>query len=192
MDPQIISAVIGAIATIGAVVIGWRLQEKKSRTRPSVGMNPSHTNIAVPSQHTGESSNSNADVSSDSSASTVMKPAPITVPEIVEAINSAPPFQKDFIAQQYKGIVVKWTGYLKEAQEDFRDKASVRVNLNVERDTIVGPSFWFTDKTARFPEIRTLKRTTAICVVGEILSASGAGLYVDLKPISVEVLKDQA
>jgi hypothetical protein len=116
----------------------------------------------------------------------------ITVKEIVEAINAAPPFQKDQIAKQYNGIKVKWTGYLKEAKEDYRDKESVRVNLNVERDEIVGYSFWFTVKVAKIPEIRALKRKSAICVVGEIVSASGEGLCVDLKPNTVEVVEHYA
>lgn len=116
----------------------------------------------------------------------------ITVKEIVEAINAAPPFQKDQVAKQYNGIKVKWTGYLKEAKEDFYDKKSVRVNLNVKRDTIIGHSFWFTEKIAKVPEIRALKRDSAICVFGEILGASGEGLCVYLKPITVEVLESHA
>jgi len=122
----------------------------------------------------------------------VTKLSQITVKEIIEAINSAPPFQKNRIAEQYNGIKVKWTGYLKEAKEDFRDKESVLVNLNVNRDTIIGHSFWFTEKLAKLPEIRTLKRESEICVVGEILSSSGDGLCVDLKPITVEVLESFA
>ena len=193
MDPQVIAAVILSIATVAAVVIGWWLQEKKSHKEPSVGSKAFEPDIKVLHQHTEEKSKTAVDANSHHSGiAQVTTLSKITVKEIVEAINTAPPFQKDQIAKQYNGIKVKWTGYLKEAKEDFLDKESVRVNLNVKRDTIIGHSFWFTEKIAKVPEIRALKRDSAICVFGEILSASGEGLCVDLKPITVEVLESHA
>lgn len=114
----------------------------------------------------------------------------ITVEEIVGTINSAPPFQKEEISKKYVGIKVKWIGYLREAKEDYQDKDSVRVNLNIDKNKMSGYSFWFTEKVSKFPEIRTLKSMSAIRVTGEIISASGEGLFVDLKPLAIEVVKD--
>lgn len=193
MDPQIIGAVIVSIATVAAVVIGWWLQEEKSHKKTSLDSKAIEPDISVLHQHTEEKSKTAVDANSHPSGiapgANISK---ITVKDIVDAINAAPPFQKDQIAKQYNGIKVRWTGYLKDAKEDSRDKESVRVNLNVKRDTIIGYSFWFTEKIVKIPEIRALKRESAICVVGEILSASGAGVCVDLKPITVEVLENHA
>jgi hypothetical protein len=115
--------------------------------------------------------------------------SPITVKEIVDAINSAPPFQRADISKKYNGVRVNWTGYLREAREDYRSAGRVRVNLNIDPDSIVGYSFWFTEAVANFPEVRTLKRKSCLDVVGEIVGASGDGLYVDLKPIKITVLQ---
>ena len=113
----------------------------------------------------------------------------ITVRQIVDSINNAPPFQKAEMAEKYNGIIVEWTGYLKEASEDFRDKSSAKINLNVERERIIGCSFWTSVKVNDFPEIKTLPRMSAVRVRGVIESASGDGLSVTLKPINVEVIE---
>lgn len=112
--------------------------------------------------------------------------SPITVKEIVQAINSAPPFQKNEVSQSYIGIKVDWIGYLKEA-EAHGDSA--RVNLSVDRNAIVGHSIWFNVKVSTIPEIRTLRRKSTVRVIGEISDASGAGLSVQLKPLTVEVVE---
>jgi len=114
--------------------------------------------------------------------------SPVTVDEIIDAINSAPPFQKDEISKKYAGIKVNWVGYLKKADQDYRDKNSIRVNLNANKNDIFSNSIWFTEQVSKFPDIRTLKEESAIRVMGEIISASGAGLYVEVKPIEIEVL----
>lgn len=120
------------------------------------------------------------------------RPAPpissITVREIVDAINSAPPFQKADISKKYNGIIVRWTGFLRQAHEDYANKNCARVNLNVEKESIIGFSFWFVIKINEFPEIKTLNKMSEISVLGEIESASGDGLCVTLKPIKVEVV----
>lgn len=184
MDPQILSAAIGGIATIAAVVVGWWLHEKKAQDSDSQLAN-------LPSPAARNSRHLSAVTTEQRSPS--RQPdglSPITVKEIVESINSSPPFQKDITSKQYNGIKVMWVGYLKDASEDFQDKESVRVNLTINPDTSIGYSFWFTEKLSRFPQIRTLKQDSRICVTGEVISASGGGLCVVLRPISIEVMHD--
>jgi hypothetical protein len=190
IDPQITAALIGGVAAIVAAVVGWWPREKRGRRKTPVSPKQSESDsIDIPNKNNYVSLDVvvNKEKMIESSTRSLSK---ITVKEIVELINSVPPFQKDQIANQYKGIAVKWAGYLKEAMEDPRDKESVRVNLTINQDTLIGYSFWFSEKVANFPEIRTLKRGSAISVLGEIQGASGPGLCVDLKPIAIERLEN--
>jgi hypothetical protein len=116
------------------------------------------------------------------------QPSPITVEEIVETINRAPPFQREELSRKYSGIGVEWTGYLRDIHEDFRDKQSVRVNLYVDKSRPSAYSFWFTQKVATLPDIRTLTQHSEIRVKGKILSASGPGMCVDLEPNEIYVV----
>lgn len=187
MDPQIIAALIVGVTTILAVVIGWWLHQKKSHER--------HEKRAELDSKALPANRISSDKLEDQAINNQLFERPIslsnvTTKEIVDSINSAPPFQKEQIAEQYKGIVVKWTGHLKEVMADPRDKEGVRVNLSINQDTFIGDSFWFSEKVTNFPEIRTLKRGSTVRVVGEILCASGPGLCVDLKPISIQILEN--
>jgi len=116
------------------------------------------------------------------------KTSSITVNEIVENINNSAPFLKEEMSKKYNGIRVKWTGYLKSAETVDVDR--VRVNLNVEKNKIVGDSIWFTEKIKKIPEIKTLPKESKICVRGVIISASGPGISVTLKPIHIEIIRD--
>lgn len=189
IDPQITAAIIGGAATIVAAIIGWWLHEKRGHRKASIAQKQTESGsmaiLSNKANFVGLEVKVNQEQPVERPALNLSK---ITVKEIVESINSAPPFQKDQLAKQYEGIFVKWTGHLKEAMEDPRDKESVRVNLTINQDTFIGDSFWFSEKVANFPEIRTLKRGSAVSVLGEIQSASGPGLCVDLKPIAIEVL----
>lgn len=115
----------------------------------------------------------------------------LTVEEIITAINSAPPYQKDEISKKYIGIRVDWIGYLKDVMKDPRDKEKVMVNFNVSSQKIIGHSFWLSEKPENFPVIRVLKRESPIRVVGDIESANGDGLCVTLKPISMGMVKNE-
>jgi len=114
--------------------------------------------------------------------------SPITVKEIVSAINSAPPFQRDEVSKKYGGISVRWHGYLWEARTSYDDKESVDVNLNVSQGFASSHSFWFKEKLTSFPHIQTLPRGAKIEVIGTIASASGPGMSVTLAPLSIRVL----
>jgi hypothetical protein len=114
--------------------------------------------------------------------------SPIGVAEIVSAINSAPPYQRDELSKKYNGVVVRWQGYLREARTSFHDSESVTVNLNIAPGKAVGNSFWFTEKLASFPDIKTLPVGAKLEVVGKIMGASGPGISVTIEPASIRVL----
>jgi hypothetical protein len=113
----------------------------------------------------------------------------ITVQEIVDAINAAPPLQQEELSQHYTGVAVQWVGYLRRAEADPSDKNRVRVNLIVDRSRIVSYSFWFSERLERVPEMKTLKMNSRLRVKGKIVSASGAGLSVNVEPDEIEILE---
>ncbi|MFD0930661.1 hypothetical protein ACFQ1T_12815 [Methylophilus glucosoxydans] len=191
IDPQISAALIAGFATIAAVVVTWWLNERKNYKKSSVEQETVESDSILPLAKKTDSVSPKVEASKDQLVElTLASISKITVKEIIESINSAPPFQKELIAKQYNGIVVRWIGHLKEAMEDPRDKESVRVSLTINQGTYIGDSFWFTEKMANFPEVRTLKRGSAVRVIGQILDASGPGLCVDLKPIAIEVMEN--
>jgi hypothetical protein len=112
----------------------------------------------------------------------------ITVREIINSINTSAPLMKEEMERKYNGIRVKWTGYLKTARMNGQNK--VEVNMNVEKNSIIGNSIWFTEKIEKIPEIRTLAEGSKICVLGDIISASGAGISVTLKPIDIVIIRE--
>lgn len=112
----------------------------------------------------------------------------ITVNEIIESINTSAPLMKEEMEKKYNGIRVKWTGYLKTAEMNGDNE--VRINMNVEKNTIIGYSIWFTEKINKIPEIKTLPKDSKIIILGDIISASGAGISVTLKPIEIEIIRN--
>ena len=112
----------------------------------------------------------------------------ITVNEIVNSINNSAPFLKDEMSIKYNGVRIKWMGYLKSATLIENDK--VNINCNVNKNDIIGKSFWFSENIQKIPEIRTLPEKSKICVLGDIISASGPGISVTIKPIDIEIIRD--
>lgn len=154
---------------------------RNSAKNTAIDLPPQHSAYVVPAS--GKASSLNTVDEKNKAISN------LTVEEIVTAINSAPPYQKNEISKKYIGIRVDWVGYLKNVMEDPRDKQKVMVNFNVNSQAIIGYSFWLSENPESFPEIRVLKRESPIRVVGDIESASGDGLCVTLKPVSIGVIK---
>jgi hypothetical protein len=110
-----------------------------------------------------------------------LEPSDITVKQIIDEVNELPLFQKSQASENYSGIRVSWTGYLKRIMEDPRDKSKIRVNLKTEQDHISGYNFWFSVALEQFPEIKVLKENSAIQVMGKISSVTPEGLCVELE-----------
>lgn len=190
MDSQIIAALIIGIATVLTVVVGWWLNGKKGQPNSSPELEEtSKLIVEKPSTpHSSNHSNNESFPTSESEPPVPKKTSAITVKEIVNAVNSAPPFQKPKIAEQYNGLQVDWIGYLREVREDFRDQESVHVNLDVDQDMPIGHRISFAEKIEKFPEIRVLNQGSKIRIIGEIISASGDGLFVQVRPAVIDVL----
>ena len=115
-------------------------------------------------------------------------PTSVTVKEVIESINSAPPFQKKEVSEKYVGLVFESVGYLTKVDTDWNDRSKVRVNILLEKGSIVGNSVWFSTKLDEHPELKVLTKDSAIKVKGKLLSASGEGLSITLQPIKIEIL----
>jgi hypothetical protein len=62
--------------------------------------------------------------------------------------------------------------------------------MNVDKNSIIGNSIWFTEKINKIPEIKTLPKNSKIIILGDIISASGAGISVTLKPIEIDITRN--
>jgi hypothetical protein len=123
---------------------------------------------------------------------TAAKAAPltnITVKEIVDTVRSAPPLQQQDAAKNYIGLDVEWTGYLKSAEPEYKSTQSIRVNLNINKDEVIGYSIWFKIDINTIPELRVLHKESKIKVRGRINSVSVPGISVDLIPEEVIILE---
>lgn len=113
----------------------------------------------------------------------------ITVKEIVDTVRNAPPLQQQDAAKNYIGLDVEWTGYLKSAEPEYKNTQSIRVNLNANKDEVIGYSIWFKIDISTIPELRLLHKESKIKVRGRINSVSVAGISVDLTPEEVIILE---
>lgn len=112
----------------------------------------------------------------------------ITVKEIVNEINSSPPFQKEAVANRYNGLIVEWSGYLHSAEKLSVKKNIVKVNLRTEKEFNIGCYYiWFEIAVNDFPDIQHINSGTPIKIEGEIIRSNGGGLCSTLRPISVKV-----
>jgi hypothetical protein len=111
----------------------------------------------------------------------------ITVNEIVEEINSSPPFQKESVSKRYNGLGVNWFGYLHTASPSYGDDNKVTVKLRTAENLMDSCYIWFDINLADLPEVQFLKNGSGIRIKGEIIRASGEGLCVTLKPVEVVV-----
>lgn len=118
---------------------------------------------------------------------TTFRVSEITVNEIVEEINSSPPFQKDSVSKRYKGLGVNWFGYLHTASPSYGDDNKVTVKLRTAENLMDSCYIWFDINLADLPEVQFLKKGSGIRIKGEIIRASGEGLCVTLKPVEVVV-----
>jgi hypothetical protein len=104
----------------------------------------------------------------------------LTVEGITDEINSAPPFQKDAIAENFKGIFVKWEGTFYDIEKAWGRK-SEGTDAAVEVRT--GESLYsirFMVAVDKYPQLKVLRRGDRIGVSGTIKACSGPGLYVEI------------
>lgn len=114
----------------------------------------------------------------------VVEPSNVTVKTIIDEINNAPPFQRDTVSDNYKGIKVRWEGRLWNVEKvDFTNKS--RQLVKVEFHPIPGNLHYRVLLQANideYPELRVAKRDSMIAAEGKIIRCSGKGMYVEIEP----------
>ena len=104
----------------------------------------------------------------------------LTVVSIMNEIHAAPPYQKDAIANNFKGIYVEWKGTIWDIEPPLFSKPEdtdvvVKVQPGESLHQIL-----FTASTDKYPRLKILKRGDQVGVSGTIKKCSGPGLYVEL------------
>jgi len=114
----------------------------------------------------------------------------ITVKEIIDEIQNMPPFQQASAGKNYNGIKVQWEGRLWNVEKSHRsNKNIVRVDIKPHPNDLHYTIFLYVD-IEKFPELKVAKRDYTIKVKGKIIDCSSAGMYVELEPEYLSVLKN--
>jgi len=114
----------------------------------------------------------------------------ITVKTIIDEILNAPPFQRDAVSENYKGIKVRWEGKLwNVGKVDFSGK-TVRVEFHPIPENL-HYSVLLRVNIDRYPELRVAKRGSMIAAEGKIIRCSGEGMNVEIEPSKLLFFKSQ-
>jgi hypothetical protein len=104
----------------------------------------------------------------------------LTVERIIKEIHSAPPYQKEAVANSFKGIYVAWKGAIWDVQNRLLGEPG---SNDVEVQLHTGESLHqilFTASLNEYPQLKILRRGDQIGVSGTIETCSGPGMYVRL------------
>lgn len=105
----------------------------------------------------------------------------LTPKKIIEEIHTAPPFQKNQIAENFSGLDIDWTATLWNIKEENwgENKGMFFVELHTEEYPSRNINFLI--NIDEYPRFRTLKRDDRVNVVGKIEKCSGEGCSVTVK-----------
>ncbi|MFC1818220.1 hypothetical protein ACFL0B_03910 [Thermodesulfobacteriota bacterium] len=115
----------------------------------------------------------------------------ITVKNIIDKLHNTPPFQRDTLSNNYKGLKVRWEGKLWNVEkETYTDKSEKTVRVvfhpipkNLHYRVLL------TVDIDRYPQLKIIKRGSKIAAEGEIINCSSEGMYVEIKPSKLLFLK---
>ena len=109
----------------------------------------------------------------------------ITYTDIMNALNSAKPLQRDSVADSYLGIYVKWDTVFWDAYREGSDK--IRVSLDLPKE---GRGSVYVDiKADDYRELFTMDRGHPIKVTGKIKKVDRS--YVRLDDVSLEFISHE-
>lgn len=113
---------------------------------------------------------------------TIERVSPLTFQDIAEAIDSAPPLQRDHVAKNFKGLRVEWDTYFKSGKSS--EDGTIRLRLGTEQrgsyNTVICEV-----AGADYRELGVLPEGSKIRVFGEIESASRYD--IELKDVRLHI-----
>ena len=92
----------------------------------------------------------------------------VTFEDIREALDKAPPLQREHIANSYVGIRVEWDTYFKGGTRGENDMVSVRLTTNFERPL---NTIWCEVPLSEYRELGVLPEGSRVRVMGKITEA---------------------
>lgn len=108
--------------------------------------------------------------------------SPLTFQDIAEAIDSAPPLQRDHVAESFKGLRVEWDTYFKSGR--LSEEGTIRLRLGTEQRGSF-KSVLCAVAVADYRELGVLPEGSKIRVFGEIESASRYD--IELKDVRLHI-----
>jgi len=100
----------------------------------------------------------------------------ITFEDIREALDKAPPLQREHIANSYVGIRIEWDTYFKGGTRRDDDMVSVRLTTNLDRPL---NTIWCEVPLSEYRELGVLPKDSKIRVFGKITEASSWDIKLD-------------
>ena len=190
MDISLSSLLVGvAIGAIGAFGTGF-LSEAGKDLWGSIARRfwPQHkdNNPQVVIQLDSSAKDSESSTSHLASSS-IERVSPVTFHEIEQAIEKAPPMQRDRVAEAYQGIRVEWDSYFRGG--DAWEEETIRVRLSVE-EKFVGRTIICVVPAKEYRELGVLPEGTKIRVSGEISRARS--YEVELRDVRLQFFPGQA
>jgi hypothetical protein len=162
---------LGVIGAFGAGFLKKAGEECYSWIRNKVSPKPSEQH---PAQVVIHVAGTGGHVASEEIAPSTLEPvsvkrvSSITVDDIREALDKAPPLQREHIANSYVGIRVEWDTYFKGGRPRDNDMVMVRLTTNFDRpsDTI-----WCEVPLSEYRELGVLPAGSKIRVSGKLTKA---------------------
>lgn len=160
-DPGIIAAVIGAVGTILAVIVGWVLRKREAKNPASQSSSVEPITSTLPPASTSPPEKV-------SHVFTKRKQiTDLTHAQIVENIERVPPLQREDILKHYRGIRVERTGTLQNARKREDGSLSVVVRFLDHEGAI-----WCDAAPEDCPDLAFADEGSQLRVIGEIAEVS--------------------
>lgn len=181
---------------IGVAVIGWIgaavYRHSKSKSAPPQPAPTSGSTVGMVVVNMGNATNPiiNAGTGSVEQGVSAVQPAeptqpvsitrvaPITLKQIRQAIESAPPLQRPGVTRHYVGITVQWRTALVSATRGTNDPDDIRLLLKVKED-VISAHLTCHVRLSQYRELGILQEGAPITVSGRIRDIDG--LFVGLE-----------
>ena len=151
---------------LGVAILGYIGTQLWHRIRP----NPRERAILVVPVADGTAEKTRrVETTHDSARAKISRITDITIAEIAEALEKAPPLQKDDIAKHYKGLNVQWETQLFGAERHGKDDVELTLDFGSGSSHLV----FCKVRLSEYGELGVLPKGAPITVMGRIARVHG-------------------